>query len=440
MFTIVTTQGRKTVSVSGLPLDHALSGEQNPEIMEILRSIWKQAASHMSPQSSQFQPDGVTIITERLPDDASTAGDWPPEFVGHLVGDSARVAADLADVGPYHRLRIDGQAHGLTIKPVLPLLHVSHKAGVARGAPPLHPDATAYDLPGLPIRVPGASQEEVAAFFWEQMSVAGWKAVGPTEPNLQIWSRNEEPNDPIIELHFWPDHYKVGTVRTNGGFPTYLDSGAVPCVIASCDQTNQPQTIDEVKAWWARYAGYAGWTTVGEDEYARGVDLVRLKFYVDGDDVAAIQLRSENPATPPPSPDAPPLRGALPPPGAPPPPLVTPAPPPETIRPPVSVGIDDSGRSIPHAGRIVMEPDLAVVGDGGDVYRIRGACPEVEELLHASVGKYAVFALTLDSLGSAASGGPLTALSVNAGGGAEATCERDNGDPLTTPAPPPDRQ
>ncbi|MDP7412652.1 MAG: hypothetical protein QF465_03305, partial [SAR202 cluster bacterium] len=48
MFTIVTTQGRKTVSVSGLPLDHALSGEQNPEIMEVLRSIWKQAASHMS--------------------------------------------------------------------------------------------------------------------------------------------------------------------------------------------------------------------------------------------------------------------------------------------------------------------------------------------------------------------------------------------------------
>lgn len=117
-FTVLTKQGRKTVSVYGLDPRQPRDGEPHPEIFGRLRELWAEVDAALPADAPEMAPDDVRVLTFYA--DGEATADWPVELQGRLTGEAARRAVDLAGLGEARTFRVDGKAQRVLVVPVLP--------------------------------------------------------------------------------------------------------------------------------------------------------------------------------------------------------------------------------------------------------------------------------------------------------------------------------
>lgn len=288
------SRGPKTVTLSCFTLNSPAyrDDEAAPEIAGLVRRIYQEAWRELPAQAPPLMPTEVVVRTHRFggtltPEQLSELRHWPGELVGHLAGAHAREA--LAHRGTYRGNEdlywLDGTAHGVSVVPVLPLLHLPADGYTLR-IPPRHPATVGTNLPGYPYQYHGVSQGEVARWYRSEMAKAGWQMAHEEGESFQVWTWSEHPHYPLTTVRFGPDSLTMEVVQ--GDFLPHLP-GATPTA-GDCDpqaRVGVPESLaasvncyrapdlapDEVARWMRQHLGYLGWHEDGPGRFWRAMPL-----------------------------------------------------------------------------------------------------------------------------------------------------------------------
>lgn len=395
---VETDRGRKTVTSYSASLEGtSYPGAQTDPHVEVLRRVYQRGTASLPLSAPPLQPAEVVVLTfppggmTRETALRLTHGEWPSRLVGHLRGQEAREAVELAGLfgsKGSQWYRSNGEAVAIVVWPVLPLLHLPSPVW-PQGGLPRHPAATADNTPGLPYRFSGVTQAEVAAWYRDAMPKARWRLVKSQGDSIQVWLRERYFNDPIVRLSFGPESFLIELVTMGDGVPVHPRAGEGHCMDGPCQQISGVSP-SAAEAWFREHLVYLGWQETQPNVYRRGKAQVRLLFRA-GEDGTEFFQEYTSPRTMPPY--------------------------------------------TPLIGRLGPGPDLVLIDRyKSRSYPLQPGCAEVEEALQGSVGKevsiVADGSLLFDKP-------PLMVLAVNTGGSNVPRCGSERS--RWPPSPPPPR-
>jgi hypothetical protein len=270
-FTVETERGRKSVRVYGFNPDPRPNRPGEPSVVEQLRRLYRAVHAALPQPGVPLVPTEVVVHAHPMGAHfgVGLTREWPKELLGWLTGEEARRALDLAGLDN-HLHWIDGDVYAIGIRPIVPILDRPWDEWPQDGLP-RHPGATAYTS-HLPqdtdyYRFLGVSKAEIADWYAAEMERRGWRRANDTESDAQVWVRKKYSNDPLLRIVFAADHF---TVENFSGY-----EGAVPHHPSQFqDHDCQGKCLffrrvglDETRAWYREYLGYAGWIEMEPDVF-----------------------------------------------------------------------------------------------------------------------------------------------------------------------------
>lgn len=118
-FTVMTDQGRKTVSVYALhPMAPPPEGEPHPAEFAKLRTLWAAVQAALPADAPEMKPTDVYVMT--FYSDQPAIAEWPAELQERLRGAQATRAVELAGLGEAKTFLVDGKPQRVLVVPEIP--------------------------------------------------------------------------------------------------------------------------------------------------------------------------------------------------------------------------------------------------------------------------------------------------------------------------------